>query len=192
MDDLHGLPILFFESGKEWEEWLSDHYDQQTGIWMKFAKKASGVTSITYDAALEVALCYGWIDGQSKSIDEVYYLQKFTPRRPQSMWSKRNIERVTALIKSGRVQAPGLAAIEAAKKDGRWQRAYDAPSSMQMPTDFQEALNKHPKAKAFWQTLNKTNIYAILWRIQTAKRPETRAIRIQKLMKMLEEGKKLH
>lgn len=186
------VPVLFFETAEAWRAWLSDHYADETGIWLKFAKKASGITSLNYAEALQEALCFGWIDGQTQSLDETYYLQKFTKRRPRSMWSKRNVGYVTALIASGKMQPPGLAAIEAAKADGRWQQAYDSASVITMPDDFKAALEKHPKARAFYETLNKTNTYAILWRIQTAKRPETRVSRIEKIIMMLEAGEKIH
>lgn len=191
-EEYKNLPILFFKTADAWRTWLSEHYADEPGVWLKFAKKASGIESLNYAAALQEALCFGWIDGQAKTIDETYYLQKFTKRRPQSMWSKRNIGYVAALIEAGKMQPAGLAAIEAAKADGRWQNAYDSASVMTMPDDFKEALEKYPKAYEFYKTLNKTNTYAILWRIQTAKRPETRALRITKFIAMLDEGKKIH
>lgn len=184
--------MRFFATPEAWETWLAKHYDQPQGIFIKFAKKASGIKSINYDQALEVALCYGWIDGISNSLDETYYLQKFTPRRPKSMWSKRNIGIVDRLTEEGRMQPAGIAAIEAAKADGRWEQAYDSPSNMTIPEDFQEALDSNPKAKAFYQTLNNTNTFAILWRIHTAKKPETRQRRIEKFIAMLSQEEKLH
>jgi uncharacterized protein YdeI (YjbR/CyaY-like superfamily) len=192
METYQDLPVQSFATQPEWLAWLAEHHDSGKGIWIKFAKKASGIPTITYDQALEDALCYGWIDGQTKGLDETYYLQKFTPRRPKSIWSKRNVGIVDQLIEAGRMQPAGQAAIDAAKADGRWDRAYDSSSNMIMPDDLQAALDANPKAKAFYETLNKTNTYAILWRIQTAKKPETRAARIQKLVAMLERGEKLH
>lgn len=192
METYKDLPILFFETQNQWEQWLEEHYAEPTGVWLKFAKKASGITSLSYDPALDVALCYGWIDGQTKSIDETYYLQKFTPRRVKSIWSKRNVGIVERLIAEGKMKSAGQAEVDAAKLDGRWDQAYDSASNMSVPEDFQIALNAHPNAKAFYTTLNKTNTYAILWRIQTAKKPETRAARIEKLVAMLERGEKLH
>jgi uncharacterized protein YdeI (YjbR/CyaY-like superfamily) len=191
-EEYKNLPVLFFETAEAWRAWLTDHHTDEAGVWLKFAKKTSGIESLNYAAALQEALCFGWIDGQAQSIDETYYLQKFTKRRPQSMWSKRNVGYVTALIEAGKMQPSGLAAIEAAKADGRWENAYDSSSAITIPDDFKEALGKHPKADEFYKTLNKTNTYAILWRIQTAKRPETRAARIAKFITMLEEGKKIH
>lgn len=191
-EEYMGLAVLFFAKPEDWRTWLSDHYADEKGVWLKFAKKASGIVSLNYAQALQEALCFGWIDGQTKSMDETYYLQKFTKRRPRSMWSKRNIGYVTELIGAGKMHPSGLAAIEAAKADGRWQNAYDSSSTIAMPDDFKNALAQHPKALAFYETLNKTNAYAILWRIQTAKRPETRAARIANLVAMLNEGKKIH
>jgi uncharacterized protein YdeI (YjbR/CyaY-like superfamily) len=185
-------PVLFFADVSEWEAWLEKHHDDIPGIWIKFAKKDSGIASLTYADALQLALCFGWIDGQAKSIDDIYYMQKFTKRRSKSIWSKRNIGFVEALTKAGKMRPSGIAEVEAAKADGRWGQAYDSPSNMTMPDDFKVALESNPKAKAFYETLNKTNTYAILWRIQTAKRPETRASRIQKLITMLENGEKIH
>lgn len=184
--------IEFFADSAEWEAWLAKHYADISGVWIKFAKKDSGITSLNYAQALDAALCYGWIDGQARSFDDVYYLQKFTPRRPKSIWSKRNVEKVAELIKSGKMKPSGQAAIDAAKADGRWDQAYDSPSNSVMPPDFEAALDQHPKAKAFYDTLNKTNKYAFLWRIQTAKKPETRQARIEKSVVMLENGEKFH
>jgi uncharacterized protein YdeI (YjbR/CyaY-like superfamily) len=184
--------IEFFASSADWEEWLKEHYADTSGVWIKFAKKDSGITSLNYAQALDGALCYGWIDGQSKSIDDVYYLQKFTSRRPKSIWSKRNVGKVAELIKAGKMQPAGQAAIDAAKADGRWDQAYDSPSNATTPPDFQEELDRHLKAKAFYETLNKTNTYAFLWRIQTAKKAETRARRIALSIQMLEDGKTFH
>lgn len=192
METFGDLPVLFFETQSAWEKWLAKHFDQPQGVWLKFAKKASGIPSISHGPALDVALCYGWIDGQSRSLDNIYYLQKFTPRRPQSIWSKRNVDKVAELTKAGKMRPPGLAAVEAAKQDGRWERAYDSPSNMQIPEDFQRALEGNPAAKAFYATLNKTNTYAFLWRIVTAKRPETRRARIEKAIDMLATGKTWH
>ena len=192
METLAGLPVKFFADQAAWEQWLADHYNDQKGLWLKFAKKSSSIPSLYYGGALEIALCYGWIDGQSKSLDEQYYLQKFTPRRPKSIWSKINVQRVTDLIAAGKIKPSGQAAIDAAKKDGRWDQAYDSPSNSTVPPDFQAALDQNPTAKAFYETLNKTNRYAFLWRIQTAKKPETRANRTAKLIAMLEKNETFH
>lgn len=192
MQEYEGRLVIFFKTQKEWEVWLKKNHAQSDGLWIKFAKKTSGITSTNYAEALDVALCYGWIDGQSKSLDDLYYIQKFTPRRAKSIWSKRNIGKVEELIAAGKMQPAGQAAIDAAKADGRWAQAYDSPRNSTVPDDFQAVLDKNSKAKVFFESLNKTNRYAVLWRIQTAKKPETRASRIAKLTAMLEEGKKIH
>ncbi len=184
-------PILPFESKQAWAKWLGKHHNQADGIWLKFAKKNSGIPSLTYDEAVDVALCYGWIDGQMKGLDDKYWLQKFTPRRPKSLWSKINTEKAQRLIASGEMRPAGLEAIEAAKQDGRWEAAYSSQKNMTVPEDFQSALKKNKKAKAFFATLSGANRYAILFRIETAKRAETRARRIQQFVDMLERGEKL-
>jgi uncharacterized protein YdeI (YjbR/CyaY-like superfamily) len=186
------LPVLFFEGETSWRKWLDENYADPSGVWLKFAKKGSGIVSLNYSGALDEALCYGWIDGQSKSMDETYYLQKFTPRRKKSIWSKRNIEKVAELIVAGKMHASGVVAIEAAKADGRWERAYDSSANSTISPDLQAEFGKHPRAQAFYETLNKTNKYAFLWRIQTAKRAETRARHIARTIEMLEAGKTYH
>jgi uncharacterized protein YdeI (YjbR/CyaY-like superfamily) len=183
---------LFFETQSEWETWLADNYSLEEGVILKFAKKGSGVTSINYDEALDIALCYGWIDGQVKRIDEIFYGQKFTPRRTKSIWSKRNIGKVEELIASDKMKRPGLDAIEAAKADGRWEQAYDSPANATVPPELEVALNASPTAKAFFETLSKANRYAIIWRITTARKPETRAARLAKIMTMLESKETFH
>jgi len=185
-------PQKAFPNQAEFESWLRKEHNSLPGVWVKFAKKTSGIPSVNYQEALDVALCYGWIDGQSKSIDERFYLQKFTPRGKRSIWSKRNIENVERLIKTGKMQSAGLAQIEAAKIDGRWDLAYDSPSTMEIPEDFLDQLKKDKSAYQFFLTLNKTNIYAICWRLQTAKKPETRQSRMKLILEMLKRNKKLY
>lgn len=192
MADKNDLPIIAFDTPDAWEQWLAQHHVASHGIWLRFFKKGSGVTSVTFAEALDGALCYGWIDGQAKKYDDKSWLQKFTPRRPRGLWSKRNREHIERLLQAGRMQAAGLEQVEMAKADGRWEKAYDAPSTMQVPEDFLQALAENEKAKTFFETLNKTNTYAIAWRLQTAKRPETRARRMQAILEMLENGKKFH
>jgi len=192
METHKNLPVLFFETSSDWQRWLAKHVSDTQGIWIKFAKKAVGVQSISYDEALDVALCYGWIDGLVNRLDEHYYLQRFTPRRAKSTWSKRNIAKVAELTKAGKMQPSGLAEVERAKQDGRWATAYDSPSTMTIPKDFQQALDAHPRAKAFFATLNKTNKYAFLWRIQTATKPETRQARITKTTETLSHSELAH
>ena len=186
------LPTLPFTNKNKWAEWLARQHDKSVGVWLKLAKKQSGIPSVTYDEALDVALCYGWIDGQKKGFDEQYWLQKFTPRGPKSIWSKINTEKAERLIASGEMKPAGLKAIELAKQDGRWEAAYSSQRNISVPEDFHAALDKNKKAKAFFATLNSANRYAVLFRIQTAKRAETRAKRIQELIEMLEMGEKFH
>ena len=185
-------PILVFANKKKWADWLARQHDKSSGVWLKLAKKGSEIPSVTYDEALEVALCYGWIDGQKKGFDDKYWLQKFTPRGAKSIWSKINTEKAQKLIKSGAMRPAGLKAIEAAKQDGRWDAAYESQKNISVPDDFQAALDKNAKAKAFFTTLNSVNRYAILFRIHNVKSAETRTKRIQQFVGMLEKGEKLH
>lgn len=182
-------PHLPFPSEQAWEAWLQKNGSISQGIWMKLAKKQSGIPSLSYTEALDVALCHGWIDGQKQKLDDLYWLQKFTPRRPRSGWSKVNCGKVEALIAAGRMQPTGFKEIEAAKADGRWDNAYHSQSSAEIPTDFAEALATSPKAKAFFETLKKSDRYPFLYRIQTTKRPENRARKIAEYVAMLESGK---
>jgi uncharacterized protein YdeI (YjbR/CyaY-like superfamily) len=184
-------PVLLFSDQAAWAGWLKAHHATERGVWLRIAKKASALRSVTHPEALDVALCYGWIDGQRNRCDDDSFLQKYTPRGKKSVWSKRNREHVERLIASGDMQAPGLAAIEAAKADGRWGRAYDSPASATVPEDFRAALDAHPEASAFFETLKGTNRYAILYRIQTAVKPETRARRIAEFVAMLRRGETL-
>ncbi|MBI5044809.1 MAG: YdeI/OmpD-associated family protein [Candidatus Levybacteria bacterium] len=186
------VPIVTFGTDKEWEEWLSKHNTQEQGIFLRLYKKDSGKKTFSYEEALDTALCYGWIDGQTKSYDSESYLQRFTPRRKRSIWSKINIGNVERLIKEGRMRQGGLMQIDAAKKDGRWERAYDSSTTMSIPDDFLKLLSKHNKAEKFFKTLSRGNIYAIAWRLQTAKKVETRERRIQQILGMLERGEKFH
>jgi uncharacterized protein YdeI (YjbR/CyaY-like superfamily) len=186
------LPVIAFVSQKDWAKWLITNHLTSSGLWLQLAKKASGTPSVTYAEAIETALCYGWIDGQKQSQSAEAWLQKFTPRARKSIWSKINCQKALALIESGKMKPPGLAEVERAKQDGRWEQAYDSPGNATIPEDLQTALNKVPKAKAFFATLESRNRYAILWRIQTAKKAETRAKRIELFMKMLEKGEKIH
>ncbi len=185
-------PIQLFATPEDWETWLGRHHAGAPGLWLQLAKKGAKLQSLSYAEALDVALCYGWIDGQKKGLDDSSWLQKFTPRQPKSLWSKINREKVAALIQSGRMKPAGLEAIEKAKQDGRWDAAYDSPGNATVPDDFQAELDKSPQAQAFYDTLEKRNTYAILWRIQTAKKAETRAKRIREFVEMLERGEKVH
>jgi uncharacterized protein YdeI (YjbR/CyaY-like superfamily) len=184
------LPTIAFPSPRAWETWLAKHHAGVRGAWVKFAKKGSGVKSVTYPEALDVALCYGWIDGQVRSLDERYYVQRFTPRRSRSNWSKINCGKAQRLIADGRMKPAGLAQVQAAKADGRWDTAYDSPRSAEAPDDLVAALRKNAAARAFFATLSARNRYAILHRIQDAKKPQTRARRIAQIVGMLKERKK--
>jgi uncharacterized protein YdeI (YjbR/CyaY-like superfamily) len=186
------LPSLPFESKKKWADWLAREHDISAGVWLKLAKKDSGIASVTYEEAVEVALCYGWIDGQKKGFDDKYWLQKFTPRGPKSIWSKINTEKAERLIASGEMKPAGLKAVTAARQDGRWEAAYSSQKNMSVPEDFQAALDKNRNARAFFASLNSANRYAILFRIQTAKKAETRAKRIQQFIEQLERGEMLY
>jgi uncharacterized protein YdeI (YjbR/CyaY-like superfamily) len=185
-------PVLLFERQRAWAAWLAKNHAASPGVWVRLAKKASGVPSVSYGEALETALCYGWIDGQKKSGGEDFWLQKFTPRAKKSIWSKINRQKAMGLIEGGQMKPPGLREIEKAKQDGRWEAAYDSPGAAAVPDDLQAALDGNARAKDFFVTLDRRNRYAILFRIQTAKKPDTRAKRIQQFIQMLERHEKLH
>src|ERR1041385_7055674 len=186
------LPTFVFESQLAFEQWLEANHAASDGLWIKMAKKESGHASINHPQALDVALCFGWIDGQRLGFDAEYFLQKFTPRRTRSTWSKVNQDKVAALIASGKMREAGLKEIERAKADGRWEAAYESQSKMGVPEDFQAELDKNPSAQAFFDTLNSANRFSILYRITTAKKAETRQSRIEKFIAMLNEGKKIY
>lgn len=186
------FPIIAFETQAAWRAWLEQNHPTANGIWIRLYKKDTGIRSINHDGALEEALCYGWIDGQAKKYDEVSYLQKFTPRRARSIWSKRNIEHIARLEREGRMTHSGMKEVEAAKKDGRWDSAYDSPVNMSAPEDLLQALSKDKKALKFYDALNKNNKYAINWRLQTAKKPETRQKRMKAILEMLAREEKFH
>ena len=181
-----------FATAAEWEAWLDEEHERSDGVWLKIAKKASGIESVTHAEALEVALCFGWIDGQRKAHDDNWFLQRFTPRRRGSKWSRINKEKVEALIAADRVRPAGLREYEEAKADGRLDRAYEPPSKIAVPPDLQQAFDANPAAARFFETLDSRNRYAVLYRIQDAKRPETRARRIAQYVEMLAEGRKLY
>jgi uncharacterized protein YdeI (YjbR/CyaY-like superfamily) len=185
-------PVLTFASVADWQRWLSENHSDTPAAWLRLFKKASGKQSITYDEALDTALCFGWIDGLKRSYDSESFIQRFTPRKPKSVWSKRNREHIERLIASERMQPAGLAQVERAKADGRWERAYDGQRDMTVPEDFLIAISKNKKALAFYESLSKANKYAIAWRLQTAKRPETREKRLRAFVQMMRDGKKFH
>jgi len=192
MSEVKALPVKAFAFPEKWNEWLVKNHASKSGIWIKLFKKDSKKKTISRSEALDEALCFGWIDGQSKGLDDKSWLQKFTPRRNKSLWSKINRDHVARLKKEGRMQPAGLKEVEAAKKDGRWEQAYDSPKNMEVPADFLKELKKDKKAFEFFKTLNKTNLYAIGWRLQTAKKPETREKRMKILLNMMKEAKKIH
>ena len=186
------LPVLHFESADAWEAWLAANHADSPGVWLKIAKKSSGVPSVDCSQAVDAALCYGWIDGQKDSHDLAFWLQRFTARRPASKWSRVNTERAEALIRAGRMRPAGLRQVEMAKADGRWQAAYHSQSTATVPADLGVALEANPRAAAFFATLDRANRYAILYRVADAKRPQTRARRIATLVAMLADHSKLH
>lgn len=185
------LPILPFTDAPGWDAWVIANATAK-GVWLKIAKKDSGIATVTYDQALDVALCHGWIDGQKRGFDGDYYLQRFTPRRPKGLWSKINIGKAERLIAEGRIRSGGLREVDAAKTDGRWDAAYDGARSMATPPELAAALMKNKAARTCFETLDKTNRYAVCWRVQTAKKPETKAKRVETLVAMLARGEKIH
>lgn len=184
--------VIAFKDSAIWRHWLDENHAKTDGVWLRIYKKASGVPTVSYAEALDEALCYGWIDGQKKSYDEASFLQKFTPRRSKSTWSKRNVEHIARLTEQGLMTPAGIAQVEQAKADGRWAAAYDKPSEMTIPDEFYAELKQHPVAEAFFATLNKANTYAIAWRLQTAKTEETRKRRQDKIIALLNAEESLH
>ena len=186
------LPILLFATPAELEAWLDDNHAAAAGIWLKIAKKGSGVASVTYSEALELALCFGWIDSQKRGCDERHFLQRFTPRRPRGKWSQINREKAERLIAAGSMRAAGRAEVEAAKADGRWEAAYAGQRTAEVPADLQRELDENEAAREFFAALDSANRYAILYRLEEAKKPETRERRLRKFVGMLERGEKIH
>jgi len=186
------LPILQVASREEWEAWLAENHASSAGVWVRLAKKGAGDATVTRADALEVALCYGWIDSQARSLDDSYWLQRFTPRRKRSKWSRINREAVEALIAAGKMKPAGLAEVEAAKQDGRWEAAYASPRTMTVPEDLQARLEENPAAREAFEKLSSQNRYAILFRIHDAKKPETRKRRIDTFVEMLEQGRTIY
>lgn len=191
MKSFADLPSAHFVDAAAWERWLEANIDA-AGLWLLIAKKGSGIASVTYAGALDVALCHGWIDGLKHGVDAQFFAQRFTPRRPRSLWSKNNVAHVERLIVAGRMRAGGLREVEAAKADGRWDAAYHGASKMEVPPELAAALAKNRKAKAFFDTLDRTNRYAFCWRVQSAVKAETKKARVEKLVAMLAKGEKLH
>jgi uncharacterized protein YdeI (YjbR/CyaY-like superfamily) len=187
-----GLPTIFFQSAADWEQWLDANHEGARGVWIKVAKKGSGIASVTTAEALEAALCFGWIDSRREALDDDYFLQRYTPRQPRGRWSRINREKVERLIAEGRMRPAGLAEIERAKAEGRWHAAYDGARVATVPDDLRRELDARPAAKAFFDRLSSQNRYAILYRLQDAKKPETRARRLVKFIAMLEAGETIY
>ncbi|MET7291326.1 YdeI/OmpD-associated family protein [Streptomyces griseoloalbus] len=185
-------PVLGFASRTAWETWLEEHHEDVAGVWLRIPRKGSGLAGVDYATALESALCYGWIDGHKKGLDDTHWLQRFTPRRPRSRWSAVNRQKALDLIERGRMRPSGLREVERARADGRWEAAYASQSTATVPDDLRAALDAAPAARDFFATLDGRNRYAILHRIQEARRPQTRAARIEKYVAMLAEGEKIH
>jgi uncharacterized protein YdeI (YjbR/CyaY-like superfamily) len=185
------LPIIEAKDQRAWRDWLAKNHEREAGVWLKLAKKSSPTPSVTYAEALEEALCFGWIDGQVRRFDQHFYLQRFTPRRPRSKWSQINREKATSLIEAGRMQPSGLAQVEAAQADGRWEAAYPAQSQARVPDDFQTALDAHPQARAFFETLTGSARYAFLYRLHDVTDPRRRAQRIADYIERLAAGRTL-
>lgn len=186
------LPIHYFNRQQDWSAWLRENHTSSPGVWLQLAKKGANAQSVSYDEAVEIALCFGWIDGQKRVHNDQFWLQKFTRRSEKSVWSKINRDKALALIRSKKMAPAGLKEIERAKRDGRWDAAYDSSSKATVPGDFQSALDGNARAKAFFGTLDSRNRYAVLFRIQTAKKAETRAKRISQFVLMLERHEKVH
>jgi uncharacterized protein YdeI (YjbR/CyaY-like superfamily) len=180
--------IIACRDGAEWERWLADHHRLEAGVWLKIAKKGSGLASVTNAEALDVALCYGWINGQRKPLDGDWYLQRYTPRRPQSTWSKVNVEKAEALIAAGRMREPGMAEIAAAEADGRWEAAYEPARSATVPPDLAAALERDEAARRRHQALGRSDRYLVILRLMTARTPETRAARLRRMVATLAAG----
>ncbi|HYG38960.1 MAG TPA: YdeI/OmpD-associated family protein [Cytophagales bacterium] len=192
MTKLNTIPIIEFETAETFETWLEKNHNNSNGLLLKIFKKNSGKTTISYAEALDVALCYGWIDGQKQAFDDQAWLQKFGPRRAKSIWSKINLGHVERLINAGRMRPAGLKAVQKAKEDGSWEKAYDPPSKMTIPEDFLKELSKNKKAEMFFKGLNKTNLFFIGFRLQTAKKQETREKRMKEIIERLSKGEKFH
>lgn len=186
------LPIALFATPAELEAWLEGEHASSEGLWLKIAKKGSGVESVSYAEALAIALCFGWIDSQKRGFDGKYFLQRFTPRRPRGRWSRINREKVEELVEAGKMRPPGLAQVEAAKVDGRWEAAYEGQRTAEIPPDLQRELDARPAAREFFATLDSANRYAIVYRLGEAKKQETRERRLRKFVEMLERGEKVH
>jgi uncharacterized protein YdeI (YjbR/CyaY-like superfamily) len=190
MGTLDGVEVIAFRDAAAWEAWLAQNYERQAGVWLKRAKKGSGIPSVTDDEVVDIGLCYGWVSGQRRSSDERYYLQKYVRRRPKSMWSKVNVEKVERLLAAGRMREPGIAEVRAAQADGRWDAAYESQKRATVPPDVVAALEDNKKAKDFFDSLDRTSQYRVYLPVLQATSPKARAARLEKMIAMLEEGQK--
>ena len=188
---MDGVEILAFEDSVQLESWLAEHHELQTGVWLKIAKKSSGLASVTSGEVIEVALCFGWIDGQRRSCDETHFFQKITPRRARSHWSKVNVQKIDALTEAGRMREPGLAEVRAARADGRWDAAYESQKNATVPPDLAAALEKNRAAREFFEQLDKTHSYAVILRLLKVRTPESRAAQLRKIIALLESGQRI-
>jgi len=186
--DTDEAEVIAFRDAGEFEAWLAEHHDHQPGVWLKIAKKSSGIPSLTDDEAVDLGLCYGWISGQRKGLDDVYYLQKYAPRRPRSRWSQVNVRKVEALTAAGRMRPPGVKEVEAAKADGRWEAAYESQKEATVPPDLEAALAESPRAAQAFQALSRTSQYAVILDVVTARTPKTRSAHLRKAIDALEGG----
>jgi uncharacterized protein YdeI (YjbR/CyaY-like superfamily) len=191
MDALDGVEIIAFRDATAWEAWLADNHERQAGVWLRMAKKGSGIPSVTDDEVVDVGLCYGWVSGRRKSLDERYYLQKYVPRRPRSLWSKVNVDKVATLLAAGRMREPGMAEVRAAQADGRWDAAYESQKHASVPPEVVAALSNNKEAKAYFDSLDKSEQYRLYLPILQARNPKSRAARIEKMITILEAGRKL-
>jgi uncharacterized protein YdeI (YjbR/CyaY-like superfamily) len=192
METLNGAEIITCDNAAQWESWLAEHHELPAGVWLKVAKKGSGLPSVTIKEALEVALCYGWIDSQRKGLDETHYLQKYSRRRPKGSWSRVNVELAEALIAAGRMRAPGFAEIAAAQADGRWDAAYESQRTAEIPADLAAALEADQRAREFFQKLGRTDQYAVILRLMKAQTPQRRVDQLQKMITLLAAGQKVN
>jgi uncharacterized protein YdeI (YjbR/CyaY-like superfamily) len=190
MEALDGVEIIAFRDASAWESWLVDNHELQGGVWLKLAKKSSGIPSVTDDEVVDIGLCYGWVSGQRRSLDENYYLQKYVPRRPRSLWSKVNVDKVEKLLAAGRMRAPGMAEVRAAQADGRWHEAYESQKNATAPPDVVAALEHNKRANDFFDSLDKTYQYRFYLPVMQARSPKARAARLEKMITMLEAGEK--
>jgi len=188
MEALDGVEIIAFRDAAGWESWLADNHELQAGVWLKMAKQSSGIVSVTDDEVVDIGLCYGWVSGQRKSLDENYYLQKYVPRRPRSLWSKVNVDKVEMLLAAGRMREPGMAEVRAAQADGRWEAAYESQKNATVPPDVVAALEDNEQARAIFDSLDKTYQYRLYLPVLQARSPKARAARVEKMISMLEAG----